>query len=82
MVKTKLDTSLESKPWYTSVTVVSGLLTGVASVVGIFAQVDIDKDLIDQATGVFIGGATLFGGVAAIYGRIRAGKGIHFRKPK
>jgi len=69
----------ETKPWYQSKTIIGGAVTLAATVAAIFG-VEVDEQtqavIVDQGVAIGTAVATVIGGVLAIYGRLKASKGI------
>lgn len=65
----------ETKAWYESKAVWGGLITVAAAIAGAFG-VSIGADMQGQIVDYVVLGASAIGGLAAIYGRIRASKVI------
>ena len=62
---------MPTKPWYTSLTVWAALVSVAASVLSLF-HVHLDEQLRADLADWLLSAATLAGGAAALYGRLRA----------
>jgi len=65
----------ENKSWYLSKTVWGGLITVAASFAGMFG-LSIGLETQGELADYMVMGATVIGGLVAIYGRIKASKTI------
>lgn len=66
---------METKKWYTSRTIWGGLITVASAGAGLFG-IYIDEQTQAQITDLALVGAGAFGGLLAIWGRIKADKEI------
>ena len=65
----------ENKKWYLSKTVIGGIVAGIAGIAGLF-NFTLDTEAQTGITELIIGMSTLFGSALAVYGRVKATKGI------
>jgi hypothetical protein len=65
----------DTKPWYTSVTIWGAIVSVLASVLSLF-KVRLDPQLQADLRDWLLAGATLAGGAAALWGRLRASRRI------
>jgi hypothetical protein len=65
----------DTKPWYTSVTIWGALVSLLASVLSVF-KVHLDPQLQADLRDWLLAAATLAGGAAALFGRLRASRRI------
>ena len=65
----------DTKPWYTSVTVWGAIVSVLASVLALF-RVHLDTQLQSDLRDALLAAAALFGGAAALWGRLRASRRI------
>ena len=71
----------DTKPWYTSVTIWGSLVSVLASALSLF-KIHIDPQLQADLRDWLLAGATLAGGAAALWGRLRASRRILSPAPK
>ena len=65
----------DTKPWYASVTIWGALVSVLASVLALF-KIRLDEQLQADLRDWLLAAATLAGGAAALYGRLRASRRI------
>lgn len=73
MTKRRSQADIEaSKPWFKSVTVIGGLLSVIAPLLGAISHYEFSVEETNQIAVYLVGIFSGIGGLLAIYGRVRA----------